>query len=386
MKRALLIATVSGFVPQFEMNHVLILQNMGYEVHYASNFYNPHYGFDNQRLEGTGIICHQVDFVRSPFRIKQNITAYQQLKKIMEAISFQIVHCHTPMGGVLGRLAARKVRRKQNGEERQKMKIVYTVHGFHFYRGAPIRNWLSYYLVEWYLAHDTDILITINKEDYRRAKRFSLHRNGRVYQIDGVGISIEEYQNVIVNRKRKREELGLSEDDYILISVGELTRRKNHQIVIQALAELRLGKSTRRIRYLICGEGSERERLIKLIRKMGLEEQVFLLGYRKDIKELLALSDCFIFPSKQEGLPVAVMEALAMGLPCICSDIRGNRDLIEENKGGILVRKEQKRAYCNAIQRMMQLQKRNVSLQKKYAESSVEKQMKGIYRDAEVIS
>ncbi|MBO5278732.1 MAG: glycosyltransferase, partial [Lachnospiraceae bacterium] len=162
MKRVLIVTTVSGFVPQFEMNNVRILQEMGYEVHYASNFKNPHYGKDNHRLEGTGVVCHQVDFVRSPFRFIQNMRAYAQLRKLMRENQFQMVHCHTPMGGVLARLAARKYRRTGT-------KVLYTAHGFHFYKGAPVFNWLFYYPVEWLLARWTDVLITINEEDYQRA-------------------------------------------------------------------------------------------------------------------------------------------------------------------------------------------------------------------------
>lgn len=386
MKKALIVTTVSGFVPQFEMSNVAILQKMGYEVHYASNFHNPHYGFDNHRLDGTGIIRHQVDFVRSPFWIRKNRKAYKQLKKIMEKISFQIVHCHTPMGGVWGRLVAEEIRKKQKKKKaREKMTVLYTAHGFHFYKGAPIINWLIYYAVEWWLAHDTDILITINQEDYMRAKKFHLRKNGRLYQIDGVGISADTYQNILVDKVRKRKELGVLPEDYLFISVGELTKRKNHQVVIRALARIKK-EGIKKVSYLICGEGSERERLIRLIQQNHMEGQIFLLGYREDIKELLAISDCFIFPSKQEGLPVAVMEAMAVGLPCICSDVRGNRDLLKENLGDILVKENRVESYCTAMKKMMKYQKKRTFLQKRYEQRNIEKQMKGIYSDAEAIT
>ena len=143
MRKALLVTHVSGFVPQFEMNNVHILQNMGYEVHYASNFHNPSYGDDNSRLEGTGIICHQIDFERSPFK-RKNITAYRQLKKLMEEHEFDLVHCHTPMGGALARLAAHNT---HTGP------VIYTAHGFHFFKGAPLINWMIYYPVEWRLSY-----------------------------------------------------------------------------------------------------------------------------------------------------------------------------------------------------------------------------------------
>ena len=168
MKRALIITTVSGFVPQFEMNNVKILQNLGYEVHYAANYYMPVYTDNNERLEGTGIIQHQIDFVRSPYNIGKNIKALNQLVSLMREIKFHLVHCHTPMGGVLGRIAAHKTNTKP---------VIYTAHGFHFYKGAPVWNWLFFYPVERFLAKWTDCLITINKEDYARAKKFNTRIN-----------------------------------------------------------------------------------------------------------------------------------------------------------------------------------------------------------------
>ncbi len=343
MKRALFIATVSGFLPQFELDKVYMLQEMGYEVHYASNFLHPHYGSDNQWAEGTGVVCHQVDFVRSPFRVWKNQRAYRQLKAVLKAEQFDLVHCHTPMGGVLGRLAAESCRR--NGQKG--IVVFYTVHGFHFYRGAPWKNWLFYYPVERWLAHYTDVLITINQEDFERAKRFRLRGGkkglGRVERVNGVGIRIEDYQKTAGLREKKRKELGISKEACVFISVGELTKRKNHQVIVKAFALL--SKKMDSVFYLICGEGREERRLRKLVRRYHLKDRIRFLGYRKDIKELLAASDCFLFPSKQEGLPVALMEAKATGLFCICSDIRGNRELaekeelVERNRSGFYKRK-----------------------------------------------
>lgn len=339
MKRVLIITTISGFVPQFEMNNVHILQELGYQVHYASNFNNPHYGLDNHRLDFSGIIRHQIDFVRSPFYIQKNINAYRQLLELLERIPFDVVHCHTPMGGVLGRVAVRHICRKwervkQKIGKKKRIKVIYTAHGFHFFLGAPLLNWLLYYPIERWLAYNTDILITINEEDYQRAKKFRLKKTigkkRQVWKVNGVGIDIESYQNILVDWEKKREEFGIPKDAYVLISVGELSRRKNHQIVIKTLASIREKCKEKKIFYLICGEGTQRKKLLRLIQRKNLKSMVQLLGYRTDIKELLSVSDCFIFPSKQEGLPVALMEALAIGLPCICSDVRGNIDLIQE--------------------------------------------------------
>lgn len=348
MKKALIVTTVSGFVPQFEMNNVRILQELDYEVHYASNFKNPHYGSDNKRLDGTGIVQHQVDFVRAPFRIRENWRAYQQLKKVMEEERPELVHCHTPMGGVLGRLAAERVRRKkERGKENRghTAKVLYTAHGFHFYKGAPWINWIIYYPVERIMAHITDVLFTINEEDYKRAQKFHLRREkeekGKLIKVNGIGINVEAYQDTTeIDKDKYRKRLGLTPDEKMLLSVGELTKRKNHQIAVRALAVFEQKHTNEKVHYFICGEGPERKNLEDLIRKNNIEDTVTLLGYCKDVKELLAITDCFIFPSKQEGLPVALLEAAAAKVPVVCSRIRGNIDVVKNQSSYFDIRNE----------------------------------------------
>ena len=371
-KRALLITTVSGFVPQFEMNNVHILESMGYEIHYAANFQMPSYGTDNSRLENTNIKCHQIDFCRKPFK-KNNIKAYIQLKNLIKQESFDLIHCHTPMGGALGRLAARKSTTKA---------VIYTAHGFHFFKGAPLINWFIYYPVEWLLARYTSQLICINHEDFLRAKRFPCHR---VDYVPGVGIDIDLINHSILcpdNVIRKRRSLGIPDGKKVLLSVGELIPRKNHAAVIQALKLL----NNRNICYVICGHGILKEELCALANKLDIMEQVYFLGYRNDILELYQIADLFLLPSFQEGLSVALMEAMAIGVPVIGSDIRGNRDLLGSGKG-ILVKKNTPFEYASKIHFLLNhgkmrkiLKKRGIEEVKKYDIHQVEKKMRDIYR------
>lgn len=328
MKKALIVTTVSGFVPQFEMNNVKILQNLGYEVHYASNYNNPHYGCDNKRLDGTNIIKHQIDFIRTPFNLIKNRKAYRQLKKVVEQEKPKLIHCHTPMGGVLARLVGAKYRKHG-------LKVIYTAHGFHFYKGAPIINWLLYYPIERMLAHITDVLITINKEDYKIAKKF---RSGALEYVPGVGIDIEAHQRMECDQEKIRHKLGISSKDIVILSVGELSKRKNHQVVIKAIAKCK--EENQNMKYLIAGEGKERNHLEKLIKRNQLESVVKLLGFQKDIKDILCITDYFIFPSLQEGLPVALLEAVALGIPCIASNIRGNRELLFNIHNSVLAKSD----------------------------------------------
>ena len=226
------------------------------------------------------------------------------------------MHCHSPIGGVIGRFAARRTHTK----------VIYTAHGFHFYKGAPVMNWLLYFPVEWICSFWTDVLITINKEDYAFAQKH-LHAKKTEY-VPGVGIDIKKFSPDMVSdeeRMRKRLELGIKKDEKLLLSVGELIPRKNHKSVIKALEYLADSK----IKYYICGQGGLQEYLQKLIEKTGLQDRVKLLGYRTDVSQLYDCADLFVFPSLQEGLPVALMEAVASKTPVICSNIRGNTELVE---------------------------------------------------------
>ena len=378
-KKALLVTTVSGFVPQFEMNNVHILQEMGYEIHYASNFNNVHYGSDNSRLDGTGIIRHQVDFVRSPFKLAANIRAYKQLKQIMKEEHYDMVHCHTPMGAVLARLAAKPYRKKGT-------KVFYTAHGFHFYKGAPLKNWLFFYPIEKWLSKYTDVLITINKEDYRCAKAFCHKTATKVAYIPGVGVDTEKIEGIVnsVNRDDKRRELGLDSEEFVLINVAELSVGKNQKIILEVVKNLREIHGLQ-VKLLICGNGLLKQQLKQYVKENGLVEQVKFLGYRTDIYELFAISDCFIFSSLREGLSVALMEAMAAGLPVVCSRIRGNIDLVEEGVNGYLVEAMDRKGYIEQICRL--IQEKNIRNTKQlklsmkgFTQKSVIGRMEKIYR------
>lgn len=267
-----------------------------------------------------------IPFERNPLK-SGNIKAYQMLKAVINEGNYDIIHCHTPVGAMLTRLAAREARK--NGS-----KVFYTAHGFHFYNGAPIINWAVYYPVERWLARKTDVLITINKEDYNRAKSFKAKK---IVYIPGVGIDLNKFSNRIGNRDEKRQELGLKDTDFVLLSVGELISRKNHAVVLDALGEIKKNGLIDDIQYIICGRGALEAKLKEKASSLGISDHVHFLGYRNDVSEICNASDLFVFMSRQEGLPVAVMEAMACGLPVVCSDIRGNTDLIASGQNGEIV-------------------------------------------------
>ncbi|MBI4856826.1 MAG: glycosyltransferase family 4 protein [Acetobacterium woodii] len=364
MKRALMMASVASMISSFNRDNIKILQNLGYQVDIGCNF---EHGSDSSKergieyrkeVEAQGIKTYQLPVSRSIKEIKNIIISYRLMKKICEENHYNIVHCHSPIGGVVARLACR-------GERKNGTKVVYTAHGFHFYKGAPKKNWLVYYSIEKWISRFTDLLITINKEDYERAQTFKAKR---VVYIPGIGVDTGKFRNVDVDRTEKRAELKISEDTVVLLSIGELIERKNHESALRAISKL----NSQNFVYLICGEGKLDSYLKDLAVKLGIENKVQLLGYRRDIPEICVAADIFVFPSYQEGLPVAVMEAMSAGLPIICSSIRGNTDLIKNELGGFLHQPEDVVGFAQSIEKLMS----NAELRKKMGDVNAEEAYK----------
>lgn len=315
----LFLATYGDFLATFEYSNICIWKELNCIVHCASNFSNNNYNRRIGKLSEIGVVMHELDFLRSPFK-RQNLKAYAQLIHLIQNEHIDIIDCHNAVVGAFARIAAWQCRIK---------KVIYTPHSFFFYKGCPKKNTILYKTVESFLAKKTDLLILINKEDYEAAKKMKVR--GKALYVPGVGIETLHISNLPVSRKKYCEELNIPENATIFISVGELISRKNHICAIEAFAKAAMANAY----YIICGIGELEEELQVKICELGLSEKVKLLGYRLDVKEILRASDVYIFPSFQEGLPVALMEAMACGIPCLVSKIRGNTDLIDEGKGGL---------------------------------------------------
>lgn len=327
--KILYVTTISNTVNAFLIPHIKMLTKQGHKVDVAFNIVQE---VDSEIIE-LGCKVHELEFDRSPIN-KQNYKAFKKLKKLIENEKYELIHTHTPVASALARLACRKFRN---------IKVIYTAHGFHFYKGAPLINWLIYYPIELFLAKYTNMLITINKEDYTRSKK--KFKAERIEYISGVGLDTKKMGELKTNKSRKRNEICVAEDDFLILSVGELNKNKNHETVIRAIAKM----NNPNIQYVICGEGPLEKHLKSLIMQLKVEKQIRLLGYRNDIGELCQVADLFVFPSFREGLSVSLMEAMACGLPVVCSDIRGNNDLINNRKGGYLVKPDDVNGFAKRI-------------------------------------
>ena len=347
-----------------------IAHDLGYQIYLGTNHKYPEKIKTDMPFSVTLYDSHTY---RSILNFKDNYRAYKNLIKLLSEGDFEVIHCNTPVGGLVGRMCGRKKKIK---------KIIYTAHGFHFYKGAPFLNNTVIKWAEQIMAHWTNAIITMNKEDYEAAKKFKLRKNGKVYFCHGVGINLDEYKEINVNEGEKRKELNLSSNDIVLISMGDLVKRKNYSLALDVIAKCKNGK----IKYLICGEGPELGNLKEKSKELGIENQVIFLGYRTDIKELLKISDIFLFTSKQEGLPRSLMEAMASGLPCIVSKIRGNVDLIENGKGGYVCQNVDEYAsyiklLINNNEMKQNMKKFNNDIIKKYSVENVKKEIEEIYKD-----
>lgn len=309
MKKVLFTATVDSHIKQFHLPYLQWFKEQGYEVHVATN--------GKEEIPYCDV-KHVISFERSPIKIN-NLKAIKQLKKIIEKEKFNIIHCHTPMGSVVTRLAARKARKKYN------TRVIYTAHGFHFFKGAPIINWILYYPIELILSNITDCLITINEEDYNLAKK--KFKAKQIELVHGVGVDESKFNFEMTKEEkhRLRQELGLEDNDFVMIYVAELNRNKNQIMAIKVIEKLVKKKAN--IKLLLVGIDSYHNTYQEIVKKLNLKENVIFTGYRKDVPRLMKISDLAISTSKREGLPVNLIEATMCGLPILATECRGNRDV-----------------------------------------------------------
>lgn len=293
-------------------------KQQGYEVHYAS-------AGEEEVLDCD--VHHTVCFDRTPWSFR-NVTAYRQLKKIIDQENYEIIHTHTPMGSVVTRLAARATRKRGT-------KVIYTAHGFHFFSGAPLVNWLIYYPIEKILMKHADRLVTINSEDYVRA---TTHFKGlAVEKIDGVGVDLSRFKPVDdANKQSLRKKYGYAKDDFIITVVAEFTTNKSHEFIVGAIKPLL--KTIPNLKVVFAGTGYRLEATKALVKRLNLANTVKLVGYRNDVEKFYQLSDLTLSASRREGMGLNLVEAMATGLPVVCTKIRGHVDVVTDKRNGLLYR------------------------------------------------
>lgn len=374
MKKVLFTATVDSHILAFHLPFLKWFKENGYEVHVATNG-DAEIPYCDKKIK--------IHFERSPFKLN-NIKAIFELRKVLLKEKYDIIHTHTPMGSVVTRLAAKSARKHGT-------RVIYTAHGFHFFKGAPLLNWALFYPVEKYLSKYTDTLILINKEDYNLAKK-KFKKCIDIQYVPGVGIDEDKF-NIKLTKKDKhelRESLGLKDIDFVMIYPAELSNRKRQIWLINTVSTLL--KEDENIHLLLPGKDSLNGKCQELVKHLKLENQIHFLGFRKDIPELLQISDLSVSSSRQEGLPVNIMEAMYVGLPIVASDCRGNRDLVKNGENGYIVPLDDSDTFIDRIKTIYgnktlrnKLKKANMKEIKSYMLKSVLENLEKIYNKKKII-
>lgn len=315
-KRVLFVANHKGF-SKFNAPYMAWFKSQGCIVDNASPGIEVG-NVDNQ---------YDIEIQRTPFSFR-NVGAYKKLKKIIKKNHYDIIHCHTPMGGVIARLASISTRKKNA------TKVIYTSHGYNFYKGGPLKDWLFFFPVEKLLSYFTDTVVTINEEDYQLALRKKMALS-KIFKIDGVGVDLNRFRPIDIEQKIIiRNSLGLSKEDFIILYTAQFIVRKNHLLLIKSLPNILC--EIPNLKVLFAGNGPTFNLCKEEVQKMNLDNIVCFLGGRKDINELCGISDLHVATSLQEGQGINNIEAMACGCPIVVSDIRGHRDVCQDGINGFL--------------------------------------------------
>jgi glycosyltransferase involved in cell wall biosynthesis len=347
MKRALILANTAGFIITFLQNDIKILQSMGYEVDCAGDASYKNKEENDETFLEFGCKFYQIDMDAKKPLSMNNLKAYKQVKKLIKSGDYSVIHCHTPVAGFLGRIAARAKRRTGT-------RVIYSTHGFAFHKLSGKKSWLVFYTIEKCLSLFSDAIITINTEDYENAKRMFAKR---VYHINGVGLDSNKFINCVIDRDEYRKCLGIESDKLMILSVGELSERKNHQVIIKAIGKAGIDN----VVYAICGKAMQGQGTHDRLQTLAKENHVDLmfLGHRVDIPEVCHCADIGAIPSTREGLGMSGLEMLASGIPVIGSNVQGIRDYIIDGVNGFLVDPFDVDGFADAIRRLAVEEKRN---------------------------
>ena len=373
MKKALMLAPMGSVHRRFNRANIEALQGLGYQVEFAANFENGdgpevHNEQYVRVCQEKGIITHSIPFERHS--LTGSLKCMPQVKQLLKDGRYDIVHAHTETGGLILRLA-----RGVKGNSR----FFYTPHGMSFWKGSSLKSQLVYRPLERWICSAMDMNLGMNQEEVDVLRKWNSKTASYVH---GIGLNLERFQKTGRSREEVRAEFGLEEDDKFIVSVGELDNNKNHITVIKALAML----EHKNFKYVICGVGPNREKLLKLAEDADMKDKVILAGYRSDIPDILHAADLFVFPSFHEGLPVSALEAMACGLPVICSRIRGNVDIVKDGENGFLFDPEDDKTLVLQIERLINNQElarrfgeKNKLIVRDFSQEAVIEELKKLY-------
>lgn len=367
--KVLMLCTTDNMIWQFLIPHVKDLISFGASVDCVCS--KTGFWFDELR-DKFGFNMIEIPMERKPLKLK-NLKAYKKLKCLQIENKYDLIYCQQPVGGMLGRFLGKKF----------KIPVIYTAHGFFFFKGnGKIKNFI-FKTAEKYMARYTDILITMNQEDFEAAKKWKCKK---VYNIHGIGLDESKYDNSSFDKIKFKRSLDLKDDDKVILSVSEFIKRKNYETMLKSFAEL--VKDNKNVKYVLCGTGVLLDEMKALAKELRIEDNVLFLGYRKDINKIMQIADVFFHQSFHEGLTMGIMEAMHFGLPVVTSNVRGNKDLIDENKGGFVTNPKDITKHVECLEKLLgdeKLRKEqgeyNKNRVKDFYLDSVRDELKNIYKE-----
>lgn len=375
MNKALIVTAVAGFIRGFLVSDIKILQSMGYEVHCAADGDNVGADGIQDFFDDLGVVFHQVGFdSKNPFS-KETLICYKKIRNLLEQEHYDVIHTHTPIAGFITRFAAKKYRRRGT-------KVFYTAHGFYFHDKAPKKDWIIFYPLELLASAWSDAIITINNEDYERAKKMW---SKRAFHINGVGYDYEKYTTVAVGRDECRAAFGIGQEDIMVLAAGELTDRKNHQVIIKALGLLK----DPRFVFLLCGRAMQGVGTRDLLIRLAQEKSVRLImpGFRSDMPDIYHSSDIGVLPSKREGLGMAGIQSLVAGVPLLASNVHGIKDYMIEGKTGYMYEPDDAGGFADGLKSLSDKKAREsmrqdcIAMARKFTLEVSSQQMREIYKE-----
>jgi glycosyltransferase EpsD len=332
-KKILFTASIAKHFLRFHLPYLKWFKEQGYEVHIACEG-DEEVPFIDKKWT--------VPFVRSPFS-KGHVEAYKILKEVIDREAYCLIHCHTPMASIVTRLASKEARSKGT-------KVLYTAHGFHFYNGAPLVNWLTYYPVELFTSRYADAIITINSEDYQRITKKGAKKTN-YFLIPGIGVDTKRFNIVSKEEKNRLRNLkGFCEEDFIAVYAAEFIHRKNHQFIIEAIVNHK--EAFPNLKILFCGRGALKDKMEVLVHQNKLESIVHFMGFRNDIDEIFKMSDLGISSSKQEGLGLNLIEEMMCGLPIVATLDRGHKEIVQTRENGYLFEQNNEQEFIAHLKKL----------------------------------
>ena len=350
-KRALIVTALAGFVRSFLTHDIELLKDMGYEVHCAANIHHPGAEGMGDYFNDLGVVFHQIDFSSNRPLSRNTLESYSQLKRLRNNVKFAVVHCHTPIAGAIARWVFRN-------DRKDGCKVIYTTHGFYFHKRSSKKAWIIFYPIEKLMAKYCDAIITINNEDFEVAKKIKMKA---AFHINGVGVNLQKYRNVKIDREDYRQKLGIASDDIVVLSVGELSSRKNQKVVVEAIGLINNPK----LLFVHCGNAmnsaNTKQELLDIAKQFNV--RIKLLGLRSDMPSIYQCADIGTLSSTREGLGLAGIEMLAAGLPIVASNVHGILDYMQDGKNGYLADPYSPQEFASGIRKMLDPAIRNAMRQ-----------------------